>query len=857
MVQITTSTASEELPYAYAAPTCRDNITGYLYTLIQTAVGTLTMYRSTDAGGSWAVWGSSAFTATGVQEVSSLVVDRSGYIHLAYRLNTGTADTINYRRLTLVTGVWSSQLQTSATDANGGVAGATWQGVAIAVVRNPDGTYAIAVAGARTQGTTRYGVQVMGVSITSGGTIYNNSGILVNNREFWTAGTAPGRSGVSIEVEHTGDGFSSNTPHLWISWGRAKLYMVKMAWSGSSVGWTGPSNFITIKSPIPTATYHPGRWDGSRWMMQVISPDDSTKLRIYQRNQANTSTTTYDTPTHPTGAIAHHSLSYDATTGNPRVFATGTSTNVLYYVDYVRATSTWGAWATVIAGAVQGGDEWGVRMGGSSGNAKHDVIYCVAGTPNQVWHVALAAGSVPATPTWDTSAQPYINGGPADVAATLTLDWTFSDPDPGQTQGSYAISRQIGAGALNYWRASDSTWQVAEVQNTSATSALTLASAWALASDAQYTFKAKVWDNTGVPSAAYSAGLVLIPSAKVNPAIVTPTAAQVLSTDQVTMTWTAAEQTSRRVRLLTNPGGVVVLDTGFEVNTDLTYTAPNKLANGSGWTIELTTKNNEGLASTAQTRAFTISYINPPATVSTVTAVPLSGWMQVAGASSAVVGSQPAIVSQDLYRRPKLYAALNANGSMAGNVTGYTGVGTTSMTYSTTQFHDSPGSARAVPTGAAADAQVVLTTPVTIDATKLHIASAWVRPDTANKQIKLVLSWYTAANALISSVSVNIANPVATAWHYIELVGDPTAVATAAKAAMQIGLTGTPAAGDAFYADELKLSQYDAEVGVRVLAGAAANVTYLDWGAWSLTDLEYRWVTVGANGTTISGPWSG
>jgi hypothetical protein len=625
MATITTASITDVLAYPNNPAFARDHSNGRLYALVQTASGTLTLYRSTDAGGSWASY--AAFTHASLAEWSSLVVDKNGWAHVAYRVSTGSTDTIWYRRCDLVNAVWGSGLQTSASDANGGVAGSTWQGVDLAVVRHAQGTYAIAVCGARTQGTTRYGVQVMGVSIDENSVVYLNNGIIINNREFWTSGTAPGRSGISCELEHNGDGFTSSTPHLWITWGRTVLYNVKLAWQGTYVGWQGPANGLTVRSGLSAHDSIPGRWDGVRWLSGVISPDNTSQVRVYQRNQANTATTYLDTPTHTTGVIRQIALSYDSVTRNIRVYAIGTSTTVLYFVDYNRGAGTWGSWATVTATAVLGtaGVEFSVKRGGNSYTARHDVVTAHSGAPNTIVHTAQTTASAPSIATWDTSATPYFNGGAADTAASLLLDWNFTDQDPGDTQGSYALSRQIGAAAVQYYTAAGGTWGGTEVQNSTATTSVTLASGWGAGTDANHTYKVKVWDASNTPASAYSAAMVIVPSVKVNPSITTPTAAQVINTDQVTMTWTAAEQTSRRIRLSTNPGGQVVYDSGFVVDTGLSFTVPNKLANGTGWTIELTTKNLEGLASTAQTRAFTVVYSPPPATTSTLLAVPRPG----------------------------------------------------------------------------------------------------------------------------------------------------------------------------------------------------------------------------------------
>jgi hypothetical protein len=464
MATVLTTTQTDILGPATVPAIARDLTNGRLYTIAHTATNDLTLYQSTDNGASWASYAS--FTHATLGEWSGVVVDKNSYAHLAYRISNGTEDVLYYRRIYLASPsspAWSGAVRVSGSGNNGGVAGAAWQGVDLAVVRNSNGSYAIVVAGARTNGTSDYGIWVHGVSYDVTHGIYLNNGIITNNRSYNVTGTAPGRGGVTCEVEHNGDGFTSGTPHVWVSWGRTRLYMVKLAWQGSTVGWQGPSSSVTIKSTIPAQDYAGGRWDGTRWLMPVISPDDATAVRVYQRNQANTATTSIDTPTHPTGNIRQFAVSYDNVTKNPRIFAIGTSTAVLYYIDYSRSLGTWGSWTSVVATAVMGtnASEWSIRRGGTSGDARFDVITAASGSPNTVTHTAQTINTPPNNAVWDTSAVPYVNGGAANVSASLTLDWTFTDPDPGQTQGSYALSRQIGAGSVQYWNASTTSWGAA------------------------------------------------------------------------------------------------------------------------------------------------------------------------------------------------------------------------------------------------------------------------------------------------------------------------------------------------------------------------------------------------------------
>jgi hypothetical protein len=862
MATVTTTTFADALCPPGNAPMARRYIsatTDYLYCVVHTATDTLTVYVSTNSGTSWASL--SSFTHTGLQEWSSVVYETT-YLHIAYRIGTGSTDAVYYRRYNITANTWSAAQISSGLDANGGTIGSRWQGVDLLVKRNSNGSYAIMVVGAYSDTSPAYGAIAMGVSITTGGTIYLNNGIITGKRIWTVSGTSPGRSGVSVEPEHNGDGYTTSTPNAWICWGRADLRMVKVGWVSSSVGWSGPSSSVLVRSSLASSQdYTAGRWDGTQWLMAVPSPDDVTTVRVYQRNRANTSQSTFDTPTHPNGNVRYVALSYDNTTKNIRVFAVATSANTLYYVDYNRGAGTWSSWAQVSASVLAGsGTEFAVRRGGSSGNARHDVVYSVTGSPNTVTHSPMSTSSAPATAVWVTVGQAYTNGSAANVSATLPLTWSFTDLDPGGAQGSYALSRQIGAGAVSYWNATSSAWGGTEVQNTSSTSGVTLGTAWGIDGDSPHQYKVKVWDNTGTVAPGYSNPLTLYPSAPVNPTVGTPSAGATLNSDTLTVTWTVTEQTGARVTVTqTSPSAGIVYDSGAMMGyTTASFTIPYALQNGYGYTITLYTYNNDQLVSAAQARAVTVTYAPPPVMYSTFTPLPASGYITVTGSANSPVGAQPSIITADLYRRANTTPVLNTNSAVAGSTTGFflSGASGGTLSYSTAQASpvSSAGSARLVPNGTGA-APAIESTAVAISPTGLFHASAWFRPDTANKPVTIYLNWYTSGGTFISATSVTMAAPVATAWQYLEVVGDASAVASVGKAGVAIGLTGTPATGDGLYADEIKLRVYNSSTPIRVVTGVTPTATFNDWGTASGVDYEYQWTARGSTGTTVVGPW--
>jgi hypothetical protein len=557
--------------------------------------------------------------------------------------------------------------------------------------------------------------------------------------------------------------------------------------------------------------------------------------------------------------IKYAAVSYDAVTKDVRVYAVGTSTAVLYSVDYTRATDTWGSWSTVLATAVLSSTEFGVRRGGNYGNGRFDVITSHSGSPNTVVNTQQTINTPPSVASFITSDKAYVNGGPADVGAALPLTWTFVDPDPAQTQGSYALSRQIGAGSVQYWNAGTSTWGGSEVQNTSATAGVTLASAWGADSDAAHQFKVKVWDSAGTPAAAYSAALSLNPSAKVNPVLA---AISTVTTSRVVMVWTAAQQTGIRVILSqTSPGAFVAYDSGPLMGyTDLTYTVPLDLATGTSWSVQLITYNNEGLASTAQVRTFSVAYAAPPIPVDSFVASTAAGTITVTPDGVTPAGTQPAITGADLYRREQAYTNQLVNsdipgGVFAGNWAAQDGP---TVTASTTQKRTGTHALRAVPNGSGASPRVQTVGPTNTPLTgslsgAAWTVSGWIRPDTANKPIIIRLVSYDVAGAETGQQTFTYPSVVAGAWHYVEF----TAIPGSARVGMALGLSGTPAAGDAFYADTFSVEPAsDAGDGVHLFNGTSL-APVVDWGAASGVPYEYRWILAADNGTVTAGPWEG
>jgi hypothetical protein len=901
MATIATTTASPICQYPSQSKLDRDPLTGYLWAVTKSSAGDFVFYRSTDNGNTWSL--RSTITRANVQEWGSIMIDNSNNLHWTYRTNESSRDKVFYRRMTISTEVWSSELL--AGDApNGGVAGSIIQGLDMQTVLYPNsetGTIYVAIAGG-TQISGKIGVTCWGVTVSQATKSQKSNNAIFRNQRQWLYSGTTGRVTPSVDFEHIGDGKSSPVPHLWISFGRFNVRCLKLAWNA---GWTGPTSAALVTSSVvtPGMDFIPGRWDGKRFIIATQHPSSTSTVIVHQRNASNTSgLTALVTPAHPQGVVRYVSLSYNHKNQNIRIFAVGTTTDVLYYVDYTRSTGSWGAWTQVTATAILSANNFGTRRG-TYGNSKFDVYTAHSGAPNTFAHNPGAFPSVPSPPTWNAATG--TSGEPRNVNASLVLDWDFIDFDPGDTQSAYALSRQIGGGAVQYWRASDSTWQAAEVKNTSSTSSVTLASSWGVDGGLPHYYKAKVWDAADSAS-LYGNPFTVMPSAQVNPSITSPTADQVITTPNVTLTWTASEQTAYRIVLKPNPNpdAITTHDTGWITSTDLTHEVETTLANGTAWTVTLETKNNEGLASTVQSRNFSVDYIEPSVPTLVVTPQPTLGVMRIVATNpvagpSTFVGVGTGVTGNNASLQPPLPASLVADDSLFLVATirnAGTGSPNTPAGWELLATNDSVklfgkryvvGDSNNTPTvtftgGAAGEdttAQIVAFRGAAVFASGSANSSGAAAQNitypsltiTTNGQVVLLIGfkqddWTSVATVggftEIGEVTSIAGNDSGHVWDYV--IQTTAANITGASFTVTGGVTAntrgmTVAIG--FKPDLASQDLYRRVVGesgdgIRVATGLVSGATYDDYTATSGVAYEYRARAFGVNGTIIDGAWT-
>jgi hypothetical protein len=864
MATVTTVTTTSGGAFGWPPNTAMDRSprTGDLWIAFRSTDTTIAVYKSTDAGVSWGIQGT--FTRSGLYEMSEFRIDSAGdHIHMAYLVNNGSKDQLYYKRIPIGTGTADFTTGEQFIAQGGtGTARSYLYGACLYPNKNPDGSFAI-ILGLAFNDPSGSGFNLYGVSIKNDGifTTYGNSGIIINTRQYINSGNDTAVS-INCDVEHNGDGITATTPNLWFSLQLFdRMYIVKLAWQGYKTGWTSPASATLIASGRTTVRDLPARWDGQRYVIISTSPSDTSKMDVYERNRSNTSTTKRTSPAHPQGgSLQSNVLSWNHVTHDLRVFAVGNGSATVYYVDYIRATNTWGSWTQVSATAPVT-SEWSVRRS-TAGTSQYDFYMASgSGSPWTISNVILTINFAPTAPTWifGSGTTPALSGAAFDASSSLALDWQFNDPNTTDSQSAFALSRQIGAAAAQWWRTSDSTWQSTEIQNTSGTSALTLTTGQWLgaggAADPAHTYKVKTWDAAGLPS-AYSVELSLIPSTRVDPTLTAPTPSQILNVGRVTVNWTCADQSAYRITLTNVTTTALVHDSGFIADpAGLTsgYDVPVVLPDGFSGSITLQTKNGEGLTSVTRTVAFSIDFVEPVAPiVSPVAAAPSSGGINVTVTQAAPSGAQPATVNMDLWRRVVVTTTpTNANPTFEVDASDWTNSGYSTMARSTVQAHTGVASLLLTPNGSTAS-PVAETSIYTIPAGSRWEGRGWFRATTTNKTTRVYLFWYDGGSTLIATSTRDL-TPVAGTWvwAYFAATGPSNAVGVR----WAIGQIGTPASGDTMYVDDMQLFPANDDAGLRIAANIASGSITLDWRAITGINYEYRADASAANGTYVAGPW--
>lgn len=635
MGTITTSTVLESLRYPSDSMIDRDS-DAQLWFLKRESATTFNIWYSNNNGTTWAVDTAPTITRANLQETSGLYIDAADCHHMVYRVYESGEDRIYYRRKAEASGSWDAERLIAAAPA--GSAGAVYTGCSVVSFKLSSTTYVFFAVG--TRNGVNSGVTLFAGSFSSSGT-WTLKNTLIDGYRQWLNGP-DGVVHPALDFKHTGDAKSVGSgPALWVTWGRSTTYCIKASWT-SGPNWYGPWTPTTVATGLANQDYNVGRYNGYGDKFHIAIPNNLA-VTVIERKVDDSGGSSRTSPNHPQGVVRYVGLSNASSSNSYRVYAVGTTTPDLYYVDYSASGASWGAWTLVTATDIVGATpvNFSVRRN-NYGNGQYDLTHAGGTSPYTITHTSSTSASAPKTPVMLTP----VNGAAMDVAATLPLTWTFTDDDPLDSQLSYALRRTIGA-TVRYWNNGTASWDVAEVFNVSGTTGKTFSAAWGADADLPHYYAVRVRDQATLTS-GYSASVQVIPSAKNNPTLTSPGAS--VTVPQVTATWTVASQSQYLLELLLS--GTIVYTSGWVASASLSQLIPYTLVNAGSYTVRLTTRNAEGLESNAVTQAFTATFV-PPHNPTSMTLTPLQndGGIMVAIANGTPSGGEPALASQTFYRR--------------------------------------------------------------------------------------------------------------------------------------------------------------------------------------------------------------
>ena len=237
------------------------------------------------------------------------------------------------------------------------------------------------------------------------------------------------------------------------------------------------------------------------------------------------------------------------------------------------------------------------------------------------------------------SLQYPVGGASVDRTATQRFDWTFSDPDPGDTQASYE---------LRYRVLGSSTWTTV-TGSTSTThhdfSAFTF-------SANTYEWQARVTDNNGAvgPWTTSATFTATTPSAD-TPTIVEPVAGSSVGTT-ATVRWSVSSQTNYQVRTVNdvggNPGSTVYTDTGEVAGASVRGVTVPFAVNGRTEHVQVRVRESGVLSGWASARVV-VSHTPPATPTLAITAQAGLAALDVAVTNPPPTGQQPAVTHNEVW----------------------------------------------------------------------------------------------------------------------------------------------------------------------------------------------------------------
>jgi hypothetical protein len=250
-------------------------------------------------------------------------------------------------------------------------------------------------------------------------------------------------------------------------------------------------------------------------------------------------------------------------------------------------------------------------------------------------YVVDAANLPPSAPTLTAKAN-------YDASASAVFEWTFVDPNAGDTQSAYQLQINTSAGVATY----DTT------KTASVTESATVPGA-TLTNPGDWQWRVRTWDAADEAGdwsgygtfSTGSTGVVNITS----PAVDNPT----LTSGSYSVAWsvTGVTQDAYRVVVVDTTTGATLSDTGWLAGTDTTYQVTG-MTSDVQYRIEVTARAS-GVATNTDTAYLTPSYASPETPEISVTEYDDDAYVLVSVVNPTPTGDRPEAAYNQILRRPE------------------------------------------------------------------------------------------------------------------------------------------------------------------------------------------------------------
>jgi hypothetical protein len=239
-------------------------------------------------------------------------------------------------------------------------------------------------------------------------------------------------------------------------------------------------------------------------------------------------------------------------------------------------------------------------------------------------------------PTAPTNLSPS-GGTSVNRAATIRLSWKHNDPNSNDPQSKFDLQwRPVGGATWNtvtqatpnqFWDAPAGTFPRGGIE-----------------------WRVRTYDQEGLSGPYSDQALFFAGDKPATPTIIRPANGSTVPIAWPTLQWSSADQVAYQTQVL-NMANAVLWDTGEVSSSNKAVTIDYDLVNNTQYKLRVRIKNADGLWSDWDTVTITVSYTPPAVPTLTITNDEANGRIQIAVTNPTPQGTEPTVISNELYRR--------------------------------------------------------------------------------------------------------------------------------------------------------------------------------------------------------------